>query len=79
MNLDNIRYKHIHERGYIFDSRTGDVHLLNETASIIVEGILTNNLDKCIDKILNEYEIDEDTLRKDVVDIRSALEELCEK
>jgi len=79
MNLDNIRYKRIHERGYIFDSRTGDVYLLNETASIIVEGILNNNLDECINNILNEYEIDEDVLRKDVADIRSALEGICER
>ena len=79
MNLNRIKYRRIGERGYIFDTKTGDIYLLSETSSIIVEGILNNNLEGAINRILSEYDIDEDTLRKDVREFCDALEKLCGK
>ncbi len=77
MDLNRINYRRIGERGYIFDTKTGYIYLLNETSSIIVEGILNNNLEGAIERILEEYDTDEDTLRKDVHEFCNALEGLC--
>lgn len=79
MNLNRINYKRIGERGYIFDTKTGYIYLLSETSSIIMEGILNNNLEGAINRILSEYDIDEDTLRKDVRELCNSLEEICGK
>ena len=79
MNLNNIQFKRIREGGYIFCSKTGDVFSLNETASIIVEGLLDDTLDDSIKKLLDEYDIDEETLHNDIEFIRCELEEICTK
>lgn len=79
MNLNRINYRRIGERGYIFDTKTGYIYLLSETSSIIVEGMLNNNLEGAINRILNEYDIDEDTLRKDVRELCDSLREICGK
>ncbi len=79
MNLNRINYRRIGERGYIFDTKTGYIYLLNETSSIIVEGILNNDLEGAINRILNEYDVDEDTLRKDVRELCNSLEEIYGK
>lgn len=79
MNLNRINYRRIGERSYIFDTKTGYIYLLSETSSIIVEGMLNNNLEGAINRILNEYDIDEDTLRKDARELCNSLEEICGK
>lgn len=79
MNLNRINYRRIGEQSYIFDTKTGYIYLLNETSSIIVEGILNNDLEGAINRILNEYDVDEDTLRKDVRELCNSLEEICGK
>ena len=79
MNLNRINYKRIGDQGYIFDTKTGYIYLLSETSSIIVEGMLNNNLEGAVNRILKEYDIDEDTLRKDVRELCNSLEEICGK
>lgn len=78
MNLERLRFKRTHEKGYIFDSTNGDVYELNETSSIIVEGIFNNNLEKSIQTIFETYRIDEKTLRSDVDEICKFIREICE-
>ena len=79
MHFDRIDYKRIGDQGYIFDTKTGYVYLLSETASIVVEGVLNNNLEGAVNRILKEYDIDEETLRQDVRELCDLLEELCGK
>ena len=78
MNLERLRFKRTHEKGYIFDSTNGDVYELNETSSIIVEGIFNNNLEKSTQTILETYLIDEKTLQNDVDEICKFIREICE-
>ena len=79
MGLDRIDYRRIGEQGYIFDTKTGYIYLLSETASVIVEGVLSDNLEGAISRILEEYDIEEDTLRKDVRVLCDELEAICGK
>lgn len=78
MNLERLRFKRAHEKGYIFNSTNGDVYELNETSSIIAEGFLNNNLEKTIKTILESYHIDEKTLQNDVDEICEFIREICE-
>jgi hypothetical protein len=79
MHFDRIDYKRIGDQAYIFDTKTGYVYLLSETASIVVEGVLNNSLEGAVTRILKEYDIDEETLRQDVRELCDLLEELCVK
>ena len=79
MHFDRIDYKRIGEQGYIFDTKTGYVYSLSETAAIVVEGMLNDNLEGAVNRILKEYDIDEETLRHDVRELCDLLEELCGK
>ena len=79
MHFDRIDYKRIGALGYIFDTKTGYVYSLSETASIVVEGMLKDNLEGAVNRILKEYDVDEDTLRQDVRELCDSLEELCGK
>lgn len=79
MDLDRIDYRRIGEQGYIFDTKTGYIYLLSETASIVVEGVLNDNLEGAISRILEGYDIEEDTLRKDARELCDELEAICEK
>ena len=78
MNLERLRFKRAHEKGYIFNSTNGDVYELNETSSIIAEGFLNNNLEITIKTILESYHIDEKTLQNDVDEICEFIREICE-
>ena len=78
MNLEQLRFKRTNEKGYIFNSSNGDVYELNETSSIIAEGIFNNNLEKSIKTILEMYHVDENTLQNDVDDICKFIREICE-
>ena len=78
MNLEQLRFKRTNEKGYIFNSSNGDVYELNETSSIIAEGIFNNNLEKSIKTILDTYHIDEKTLRNDVDEICKFIGKICE-
>lgn len=79
MDLDRIDYRRIGEQGYIFDTKTGYIYLLSETASIVVEGVLNDNLEGAIRRILEGYDIEEDTLRRDVRVLCDELEAICGK
>ena len=79
MHYDRIDYKRIGNQGYIFDTKTGYVYLLSKTASIVVEGMLNNSLEGAVNRILKEYDIDEETLRQDVRELCDFLEGLCGK
>ena len=78
MNLERLRFKRAHEKGYIFNSTNGDVYELNETSSIIAEGIFNDNLEKSIKTILETYHVDEKTLQTDVNEIYKFVSEICE-
>ena len=78
MNLEQLRFKRTNEKGYIFNSSNGDVYELNETSSIIAEGIFNNNLEESIKTILEIYHVDENTLQNDVDDICKFIREICE-
>lgn len=79
MDLDRIDYRRIGEQGYIFDTKTGYIYLLSETASIVVEGVMNDNVEGAIKRILEEYDVDEGTLRRDVSVLCDELEAICGK
>ncbi|MFA5300718.1 MAG: PqqD family protein [Lutibacter sp.] len=78
MNLEQLRFKRTNEKGYIFNSSNGDVYELNETSSIIAEGLFNNNLEESIKTILEIYHVDENTLQNDVDEFCTFIREICE-
>lgn len=76
INLERLRFKRTKKKGFIFNSSNGDVYELNETSSIITEGIFNNDLEKSIKSILELYQVDEKTLQDDVNEIYRLIEEI---
>ncbi|MCX7716759.1 MAG: PqqD family protein [Endomicrobia bacterium] len=72
----NIAYRKIGENVYIVDSKNSMLYKLNETASLIWEGISKGeSISKIIKKILSEYEIDYQTVKSDVEELIDQLKD----
>lgn len=76
MNQDVLMFEQFINKSYIFNKHTGEVYLLNETATKIVEGIYYEKLDQIIHEILNEYNITRDKLLEDITEIQRVLTDL---
>jgi PqqD family protein of HPr-rel-A system len=65
----------ISENGFIFSSDTGDTFTMNSIGLQILRMIRENKTEKeIIEDIINEYEIDPETIEKDLQDFLHQLE-----
>jgi antirestriction protein len=72
-----LAYRKIGEFLYVVDSKTSMLYKFNETAEIVFECIKKCcDVDKIVEKIVSEYEVEESVARSDVEEI---IKEMLEK
>jgi hypothetical protein len=73
----HLAYRKIGEFLYVVDSKTSMLYKFNETAEIVFECIKKClDVDKIVEKIVSEYEVEESVARSDVEEI---IKEMLEK
>lgn len=64
---EHVTWKNLDTGIVLLDLNTSNYYTLNETASLICQGIIDGNgMDEIVNSIVREYDCSEDTCREDV-------------
>jgi hypothetical protein len=72
--MDKLKQLAINEEGFIFDPTTGNSYVVNQTGLFILKKIREGlNEEEIIEALTEEFEVDEDTARRDFYDFLGQL------
>jgi PqqD family protein of HPr-rel-A system len=72
--MDKLKRLAINEEGFIFDPETGNSFVVNQTGLFILKKLREGlSEEEIIKQLTEEYEVDEDTARRDLYDFLEQL------
>ena len=72
--MDKLKRLALNEEGFIFDPETGNSFVTNETGLFILKKLKEGlSEEEIVKALMEEYEVDEDTARRDLYDFLEQL------